>query len=144
MADGGLSPHAVREYLAWSNTIVRLIGWLGLEAKQHSQSPTIHDLLARRARPPGERAAAGKLQNFFQRELQVLGKQALSSDLLSDKQIDKLTGLQADTAAYVAKTLALVALQPDHTGWTMPVLADQLNAQRVLPSSPSQGIPALR
>ena len=27
------------------------------------------------------------------------------------------------------KPPALVALQPDHTGWTMPVLADQLNAQ---------------
>jgi hypothetical protein len=62
---------------------------------------------------------AGKLQNFFQRELQVLGKQPVPSDLLSVKQIDKLTGLQADTAAYVAKTPALVALQPDHTGWTM-------------------------
>jgi hypothetical protein len=63
---------------------------------------------------------ANTLQNFFQSELQVLGKQALSSNLLSAPQIAKLTALQADTASYVAKTPALVALQPDHTGWAMP------------------------
>jgi hypothetical protein len=43
-----------------------------------------------------------KLQNFFRRELQVLGKQVLSGDLLSINQITQLTALQADTAAYVA------------------------------------------
>jgi hypothetical protein len=65
---------------------------------------------------------ASKLQNFFQREFQVLGKQALSSDLLPVKQIDKLMGLQADVASYVAHTPALVALQPNDAGWTMPAM----------------------
>jgi hypothetical protein len=31
MMEGGLSPHAVREYLAWSNSIAKLIGRLGLQ-----------------------------------------------------------------------------------------------------------------
>jgi len=65
---------------------------------------------------------ANKLENFFHRELQVLGKQALSADLLSTQQIDRLEHLQADTAAYVASTRALAALQPNDAGWTMPVL----------------------
>jgi hypothetical protein len=47
MQEGGLSPHAVREYLAWSNSIAKLIGRLGLEAAR-PQQPTIRDVLARR------------------------------------------------------------------------------------------------
>jgi len=62
---------------------------------------------------------ANTLQDFFHRELQVLGSKALSSNLIPVGQIAKLTALQADTAAYVA-TPALAALQPDHTGWAMP------------------------
>jgi hypothetical protein len=65
---------------------------------------------------------ATKLGDFFSREVQVLGSQALSNDLLSGKQIDKLEHLQANTANYVRHTAALAALQPDHAGWTMPVL----------------------
>lgn len=65
---------------------------------------------------------ASKLQDFFQRELQVLGTQALSGDLLSANQIAQLTALQVDTAAYVTKTPALRALQPNHDGWAMPVM----------------------
>jgi hypothetical protein len=53
MQDGGLSPHAVREYLAWSNSLAKLIGRLGLEAKGPRQ-PTIREVLARRT----EQAAA--------------------------------------------------------------------------------------
>jgi hypothetical protein len=49
MQDGGLSPHAVREYLAWSNSIAKLICRLGLEgcaSKDHA--PALSDYLAGR------------------------------------------------------------------------------------------------
>ncbi len=59
MQDGGLSPHATREYLAWSNTLAKMIGRLGVRATQQKQ-PGLTDYLRikgrRRAR---QRAARG-------------------------------------------------------------------------------------
>jgi hypothetical protein len=47
---------------------------------------------------------------------------ALVTTKPSPKQINTLTHLQADTANYVRHTPALVALQPNGDGWTVPVL----------------------
>jgi hypothetical protein len=64
---------------------------------------------------------ATTLQDFFTSELQVLGGKALSSNLLPAAKIAQLTTLQADTATYVKSAPALVALQPNDAGWTMPL-----------------------
>jgi len=48
MRDGGLSPHAAREYLAWSNTTAKLLARLGLKAAPAPQL-TLAEHLARRA-----------------------------------------------------------------------------------------------
>lgn len=49
MAAGGLSPHAVREYLAWSNSIAKLLGRLGLKASAPpAKVPTLAEYLASR------------------------------------------------------------------------------------------------
>jgi hypothetical protein len=39
MLDGGLSPHATREYLAWSNSLAKLIGRLGMKCARAEPSP---------------------------------------------------------------------------------------------------------
>ena len=39
MKDGGLSPHAAREYLAWSNSMAKLIGRLGMKAAPAEPAP---------------------------------------------------------------------------------------------------------
>ena len=38
MREGGLSPHAVREYLAWSNSLAKLVGRLGLASAADTPS----------------------------------------------------------------------------------------------------------
>jgi hypothetical protein len=47
--DGGLSPHATREYLAWSNTLAKLIGRLGLRGAQERMQPSLADYLGAKA-----------------------------------------------------------------------------------------------
>lgn len=44
MQDGGLSPHATREYLAWSNSLAKLLDKLGLKGAPAPQ-PTIQDFI---------------------------------------------------------------------------------------------------
>jgi hypothetical protein len=60
MQDGGLSPHATREYLAWSNTLAKLIGRLGLHDAQEQTRPNLTDYLAMRA-ASGPHTAPGAL-----------------------------------------------------------------------------------
>lgn len=50
MRDGGLSPHATREYLAWANSLAALLGRLGLKAA--ARKPSLSDYLAEPPRPP--------------------------------------------------------------------------------------------
>ncbi len=56
MADGGLSPHASREYLAWSNTIARLVCRLGLRGAPERQ-PTLAEIIAAAATSSGPPSA---------------------------------------------------------------------------------------
>jgi hypothetical protein len=46
MRDGGLSPHATREYLAWSNSVARLVQVLGMQPSTEAKPPTLQDYLA--------------------------------------------------------------------------------------------------
>lgn len=46
LRDGGLSDHATREYLAWSNTLTRTMVALGLDAAQ-PPAPTLAEIMAR-------------------------------------------------------------------------------------------------
>ncbi len=72
MKDGGLSPHATREYLAWSGAICRLLHGLGLQPAAARESTLAEQLAAKRVtrgeptgypgrawdiEPPGPRAA---------------------------------------------------------------------------------------
>ncbi len=52
MEDGGLSDHATREYLAWSNTLSRTLALLGLDAvpAPPPRVPTVKEILAEQAR----------------------------------------------------------------------------------------------
>jgi hypothetical protein len=56
IADGGLSPHATREYIAWSRSIAGMLVKLEQLGAQQAQprGPTLADYLATRARaePP--------------------------------------------------------------------------------------------
>jgi hypothetical protein len=45
MKDGGLSPHATREYLAWANCIARMLAVLGLKGAASPEPRSIADLL---------------------------------------------------------------------------------------------------
>lgn len=47
LSDGGLSDHASREYLAWSNSLTRTMRALGLEAAP-DRPETIEDIMQRR------------------------------------------------------------------------------------------------
>jgi hypothetical protein len=47
LQDGGLSPHATREYLAWSNTVAKLLRSLGLKGAAQ-KPPTVQEIVARR------------------------------------------------------------------------------------------------
>lgn len=60
MQDGGLSPHAVREYLAWSNSLAKMLARLGM-AGVAAKPPTLADYLASRspmAAPPAASVTA--------------------------------------------------------------------------------------
>lgn len=50
MKDGGLSPHAVREYLAWANSMTRTLALIGMKPAPPRQ-PSLRDYLDGHASP---------------------------------------------------------------------------------------------
>lgn len=48
MQDGGLSPHATREYLAWANSLAKLLGRLGMQPAA-ARPLTLAEIFASRA-----------------------------------------------------------------------------------------------
>lgn len=44
-----MDPHATREYLAWSNTLAKMIGRLGLQGTHEQVQPNLADYLATKA-----------------------------------------------------------------------------------------------